>query len=285
MPFRWTINPYRGCTHSCVYCLAGDTPVLLGDGTYRPIKELGVGDEIFGTARDRGHRRYVRTTVRDHWTTVKPAFRVVLEDGTQLVTSGDHRFLSRRGWRYVTNGSGRPHLTLNDSLMGTGQRADQQVTAGQMVKTFASLTVAAIEPLGVELPMYDITTGTGDFIADWRRLPQLLRAADAHVPRLQRRRGLRAGDRRQGQRAGVAAGRTGAAVVGWGARCARHEHRPVPVGRGALPADGGDLGGDAGCREPVFDPDQVAAAAAGSAADASDQRADRVQRRAVDPDA
>ena len=166
MPFRWTINPYRGCTHSCVYCLAGDTPVLLGDGTQRPIKELGVGDEIFGTARDRSHRRYVRTTVREHWTTVKPAFRVVLEDGTRLVTSGDHRFLSRRGWRYVTNGAGRPHLTLNDSLMGTGQRADQPVKAGQMVKTFASLTVAAIEPLGVELPMYDITTGTGDFIAD-----------------------------------------------------------------------------------------------------------------------
>src|SRR3984957_16291755 len=20
MPFRWTINPYRGCQHSCVYC-------------------------------------------------------------------------------------------------------------------------------------------------------------------------------------------------------------------------------------------------------------------------
>ncbi len=25
MPFRWTINPYRGCQHSCVYCFARKT--------------------------------------------------------------------------------------------------------------------------------------------------------------------------------------------------------------------------------------------------------------------
>ena len=37
---------------------------------------------------------------------------------------------------------------------------------GQMVKTFANLRVAEIEPLGRELPLYDITTGTGDFIAN-----------------------------------------------------------------------------------------------------------------------
>ena len=22
MPFRWTINPYRGCQHACTYCFA-----------------------------------------------------------------------------------------------------------------------------------------------------------------------------------------------------------------------------------------------------------------------
>jgi DNA repair photolyase len=30
MPFRWTINPYRGCTHSCVWCFARPTHTYLG---------------------------------------------------------------------------------------------------------------------------------------------------------------------------------------------------------------------------------------------------------------
>src|SRR5436309_14800676 len=29
MPFRWTINPYRGCSHSCIYCFARPTHTYL----------------------------------------------------------------------------------------------------------------------------------------------------------------------------------------------------------------------------------------------------------------
>src|SRR5213596_2687858 len=40
VPFRWTINPYRGCSHACTYCLAGETPVLMADGGTRQLADL-----------------------------------------------------------------------------------------------------------------------------------------------------------------------------------------------------------------------------------------------------
>jgi DNA repair photolyase len=37
MPFKWTLNPYRGCTHACHYCFAR---------RYHTQFELGSGDEF-----------------------------------------------------------------------------------------------------------------------------------------------------------------------------------------------------------------------------------------------
>jgi DNA repair photolyase len=124
LPFRWTINAYRGCSHSCAYCLRGDTPVLLANGRTKPIEDLRVGDRVYGTERRGAYRRYASTEVLAHWTTTKRAYRLLLEDDTSVVTSGDHRFLTNRGWKHVTGaGAGfncRPHLTVNNELLGTG---------------------------------------------------------------------------------------------------------------------------------------------------------------------
>ena len=129
IPFEQSINPYRGCSHSCAYCLRGDTPILMGDGSVRPIAKVNLGSEIYGTVRQGAYRRYVKTRVLAHWSVIKPAYRVLLEDGAELVAGGDHRFLTERGWKFVTGTMGgelqRPYLTANNKLMGTGRFAEE----------------------------------------------------------------------------------------------------------------------------------------------------------------
>src|SRR3954447_14047485 len=125
VPFPWTINPYRGCSHACAYCLWGDAPVLMADGRTRELRHIRPGMRIYGTAMIGRYRRYVITKVLDHWMVRKPGYRVTLENGTELVTSGDHRLLSDRGWKHVIDGpQQRPHLTVNNKLVGTGAFAD-----------------------------------------------------------------------------------------------------------------------------------------------------------------
>ena len=186
MPFGWTINPYRGCSHACVYCLSPDTLILMADGRQKPLWNVRAGERVMGTEPIGAYRRYVPTMVRAHWATRKRAFRISLADGTEIVASGDHRFLSERGWKYVVGkGAGharRPHLTEHDKLMGFGLNGLTAETqphifdegfrhgylgiAGAAVKSDARLQVIRIEDLGTEIDMIDISTDSGDFIAN-----------------------------------------------------------------------------------------------------------------------
>src|SRR5215475_13508333 len=141
----------------------------MADRRTKPIARLRNGEKISDTERGGRVRRYATTTVLAHWKTVKPAFRVRLENGTDIVASGDHRFLTDRGWKHVagaTNGLGHwPYLVEDDVLMGTGSagsmRGPRTRLDGCAVVAHPGQAVVSVEPLGVDTTMYDITTGTG----------------------------------------------------------------------------------------------------------------------------
>jgi DNA repair photolyase len=86
--------------------------------------------------------------------------------------------LRRLGFAFRLEDYERPNGLSSVRLLGGVRQAlrffhtvDPAITRkrsieGQAIKNGSPLRVAAIEQLGVDLPMYDITTGTGDFIAN-----------------------------------------------------------------------------------------------------------------------
>jgi hypothetical protein len=107
--------------------LAGDTPILMGDGRSGQLADLLVDAAIYGSVRAGRWRRHLTTRVITHRSAVEPAYSITLTDGTELRAGGDHRLLTYRGWKFVTGSEQgrfrRPHLTLNDTLIGTGRFA------------------------------------------------------------------------------------------------------------------------------------------------------------------
>lgn len=101
--FRFSLNPYRGCEHGCIYCLGADTMVLYADLGWRPIGNIQVGDVIAGfdehtkPGRTRKLRMAVVEAVRR---SRRPTLRVICERG-EVVATAEHLWLQNRNFRWT----------------------------------------------------------------------------------------------------------------------------------------------------------------------------------------
>jgi len=100
--FRFSVNPYRGCEHGCIYCLGPKTPVLYADMTWRPIGETRVGDVLvaFDEFPLPGRTRKLRRAVVEAmWWSKKRTLRLATER-SEVITTAGHRWLQARDFRW-----------------------------------------------------------------------------------------------------------------------------------------------------------------------------------------
>ena len=100
--FRFSLNPYRGCEHGCVYCLGPETPILHADMTWRPIGEARLGDELvaFDEFPEPGKTRKLRKAVVEAvWRSRSQTLRLITERA-EVVTTPEHRWLQARDFRW-----------------------------------------------------------------------------------------------------------------------------------------------------------------------------------------
>jgi hypothetical protein len=80
------------------YCVAGDTRVLTHDLRWVPAESVQPGDELVAfdeeTPDNQATRYWKKAVVESSHVVYQPAYRFTMSDGTKLVSSADHRWLS-----------------------------------------------------------------------------------------------------------------------------------------------------------------------------------------------
>lgn len=114
------------CNLRCEWCFAPDTPILMGDWSWKPLERLGVGDEVVAIRRpdQKGaHQRLTqaivtRVSVRDASTvSVNGRLRCTLDHKFYITGRDvDSRLSVRNGWRQVHRALGLRALFVTEPV-------------------------------------------------------------------------------------------------------------------------------------------------------------------------
>lgn len=130
--FRFSVNPYRGCEHGCVYCLEPRTPILHADMTWRPIGDVRVGDAIVGFDEHcrPGETRKIRAAIVEHvlWSR-QPTIRLASRHA-DVTTTAEHRWLQARNYRWSRTTDLEPGRMLRHLPVTTPEPEDDDYRAG-----------------------------------------------------------------------------------------------------------------------------------------------------------
>lgn len=83
---------------NCYQCIWKEEPVLMGDGTWRPIKDIKIGDEVITF-----HPKTMETSITkviNHFVkeTTKKIVEVTTVSGRKIVVTEDHKIMTESGW-------------------------------------------------------------------------------------------------------------------------------------------------------------------------------------------
>ncbi|MFE7552963.1 polymorphic toxin-type HINT domain-containing protein, partial [Streptomyces gardneri] len=147
------MNVYEDAFTSCVRnSFPGYTPVLMADGTHRPISQVAIGDLVMAADPDSGELRTQKVTATFRHDTER-LVDIALADGGRLTSTAGHKFfVADRGWRTVSD------LRVGDRL----RTPDGLVRAVTALDDRTGLAPATVYDITVDGPhtFFVRTTGT-----------------------------------------------------------------------------------------------------------------------------
>ena len=167
MPFEWTVNPYRGCSHACVYCFARSTHTYLdldsgGDFDSQVVVKVNVAEVLSAEVnRPRWGREHVALgTNTDPYQRAEGRYglmpgiiRALTDSGTpfSLLTKGT---LLRRDLPLLAQAADEVPVDLAMSIAVFDDALQQSIEPGTPTTRARLATVRAAADLGFRVSVF-----------------------------------------------------------------------------------------------------------------------------------